>query len=158
MLPVDREEFTEPGPTLRIHCPQCHGRGVEATSHDFHTSERVLVFVTKRTVQSWVTCGKCGAAQRSRTPVRELERLAPEALLDHLYPDSSLVEKVLACAAVPVALAPPPFGPTLALVAILATRRSSTWPRDVAQFAGFASIVISSVWLALLVAAVIVRK
>lgn len=157
MLPVDREEFTEQGPMLRIHCPHCHARGAEASSHDFHTSERVLVFVTKRTVQSWVTCGQCGAAQRSRTPVQELGRLGPEALLDHLYPDTSLLEKVVACAAVPVALAPPPFGPSIALAAIMLTRRSSGWPREVAQFAGFASIVISLAWIAALVAWMVLR-
>jgi predicted RNA-binding Zn-ribbon protein involved in translation (DUF1610 family) len=122
------------GPMVEIDCPNCGERRSPASSFERRTDEVILLVFHRQSRTHWVECTNCGARQRSRVPVVELEGETPEALAALLYPDTSPPIKTIAIAAL-ICSPFPAIGLVLPAAALILTRKVAAWPRTLARVA-----------------------
>jgi hypothetical protein len=117
----------EYGDDIRIHCPVCGARDVEASTYTQSERVRIVGFpVTWRNF--WVICSSCEKHLISHRDVRELVGLPPEAVAPAIRPYTPFIARALAVLSLCVFWAPI-VGLAMALVAVFANRRPGLWKK-----------------------------
>jgi hypothetical protein len=115
----------EEGEPVKIHCPLCGERGVEAKT--YAQVERVKFLgipVDRRT--SWAVCSRCGKHLLSSRDVHDLPGSSEEELDKVLAPYASFISRSIALLALILSWVPI-VGIVLVLLAILLNRRPGIW-------------------------------
>jgi hypothetical protein len=132
-----------PGPTIRMNCPQCLAK--EAPAESFEQIDRVGLFYVIPLFQirnTFVTCGKCRRQSICKVTTAEIANFSADDLSDYLVRRVPLVCQFLAVASVLLSVAP--FaGPLLGIVAVLANWRTIGWPKTVSRVGLGMSIAFS---------------
>ena len=131
------------GPPIKINCPYCHGRGVEAETGDVSETTSVL-FIPIRSRFTLVKCLQCKTVMSAKLPASELAGKAPEELEGLIRLRPNFVAGFFAVAS--IVCSPVGFGILLGAIAILLGWRSRWW----IKITGAVGIVLSIIMLALL--------
>jgi len=129
MIHVSTETTHQPGPILRMDCPNCNALGVEGVTYDVLQQERLLTFIPVGTTR-WaeITCRSCGRVFRLKGTSADLASMTPEQLSDLVATEGMSYVSNIAKMFVVASFIIPGIGLIFALLALFATRRArSGW-------------------------------
>jgi hypothetical protein len=147
MINFGAKSKTHLGPIIKIHCPHCHKRDVDAYFGVVNETTTVAFIPVEEVEYELVKCSSCGTRFETKSDFSEILKMTSDEIeLQKIlkYP-FDFVSFSIAVIALLFGVFPV-IGPVFALLAILLNRKSRRWIRYFAWSSLVVSLIINVVF------------